>query len=131
MSEHTKEPWTLAYSDDDPYGPIKVCGKYGAIAKLWLDDAPVPDFNAQQQANGDRIVACVNACAGIPTADLATGVVPAEVVRRLVEATTLLVEADCDYMRINHLGDPEKQHRIKLARAAIAAAESMIQGAEK
>jgi hypothetical protein len=30
-----------------------------------------------------------------------------------------MVEEKCDYMRINKLGDPEKQHTIKVARAAL------------
>ena len=41
---------------------------------------------------------------------------------RLVEALELLVDEKIDYMRINKLGDPETQHTIKLARAALAAA---------
>lgn len=37
-----------------------------------------------------------------------------------VEVINALVEEDCDYMRINNLGDPEKQHNIKRARATLA-----------
>lgn len=32
-----------------------------------------------------------------------------------------LVAEQCDYMRINKLGDPEQQHSIKRARAALSA----------
>lgn len=37
-----------------------------------------------------------------------------------VEIINALVDEDCDYMRINNLGDPEKQHNIKRARATLA-----------
>jgi hypothetical protein len=40
-------------------------------------------------------------------------------IARLREALRAMVEEQCDYMRINHLGDPERQHNIKLARAAL------------
>lgn len=33
---------------------------------------------------------------------------------------TCFVEETCDYMRINNLGDPEKQHNIKRARVFLA-----------
>lgn len=37
-------------------------------------------------------------------------------------ALTALVDEHCDYMLINHLGNPEEQHNIKLARAALKGA---------
>ena len=40
----------------------------------------------------------------------------------LLSALEEMVEEKCDYMRINHLGDPEQQHSIKRARAAISKA---------
>ena len=40
----------------------------------------------------------------------------------LYEALDALVVELCDYMKINHLGDPEQKHNIKLARAAFAKA---------
>ncbi len=42
----------------------------------------------------------------------------------LAEALEMLVEEKIDYMRLNHLGDPEKQHTIKIARTALAAMPS-------
>src|SRR5688500_10848337 len=39
-------------------------------------------------------------------------------VDRLEEALLLMIEERCDYMWINNLGDPERQHTIKIARAA-------------
>lgn len=40
----------------------------------------------------------------------------------LLEALEAMVAEKADYMRLNHLGDPEAQHTVKLARAAIAKA---------
>jgi len=45
-------------------------------------------------------------------------------VLRLREALTALVDEYCDYARINSLGDPEKQHNIKRARAALSGARA-------
>ena len=41
----------------------------------------------------------------------------------LTAALNALVDEYCEYMRINNLGDPEKQHNIKFARAALSLAE--------
>ena len=41
----------------------------------------------------------------------------------LVEALDQLIEEKADYMRLNNLGDPEKQHTIKVGRAALAEAQ--------
>ena len=43
-------------------------------------------------------------------------------VLRLRAALSALVDEYCDYARINNLGDPERQHNIKRARAALATA---------
>jgi hypothetical protein len=42
----------------------------------------------------------------------------------LLQALQMMVEEKADYMRINNLGDPETQHTIKIARAAISRADS-------
>ena len=44
-----------------------------------------------------------------------------EAVKRQGEALEAMLEEKCDYMRINNLGDPETQHTVKLARAALTA----------
>ena len=46
----------------------------------------------------------------------------AALITELVEALRAMVDEQCDYMRLNTLGDPEQQHNIKRARAAIAKA---------
>jgi tRNA U34 5-carboxymethylaminomethyl modifying enzyme MnmG/GidA len=42
---------------------------------------------------------------------------------KMREALQMLVDEKADYMRINLLGDPEQQHTIKVARAALAIKE--------
>lgn len=49
----------------------------------------------------------------LPESDLAARI------RALEEALRGMVEEKCDYMTINHLGDPEKTHTVKWARAAL------------
>lgn len=71
-AQHTPGPWATDEADHDtPYQDIKIkASKHRTICTVWIDDAPVRDFNAEQQANARRIVACVNACEGISTTDL-------------------------------------------------------------
>lgn len=69
MSNHTPEPWQLDdepdtctnfYSDDATGSIIGGCPEY-KFAKRPIDE---------RKANARRIVACVNACAGLDTEDL-------------------------------------------------------------
>ena len=75
MSKHTPEPWfDDRATHDEPYQNIKILGDENrGICWLWIDDAPVDDWNAEQRANANRIVTCVNACAGMaePAAEIA------------------------------------------------------------
>lgn len=79
--EHTPEPWKLftemnsatikrtTWHEDDPS-----IGDTSYVAKLndnWICD----EHGGSAHANGRRIVASVNACAGIPTEALESGVV--------------------------------------------------------
>ena len=41
----------------------------------------------------------------------------------LLEALEAMVAQECDYMKINNLGDPEEQHNIMLSRIVIAKAK--------
>ncbi len=59
--EHTKEPWIFSVADDFHCGSIM--GRHGGEV---FDG----DFT---EANARRIVACVNACAGIPNEQLERG----------------------------------------------------------
>lgn len=66
---HTSEPWETDEADhDQPYQQIVIRSseKYPhRICMVWIDDAPVEDYNREQTANVRRIVACVNALAGL------------------------------------------------------------------
>ena len=64
MSEYTKEPWR---TDADAGFPSDIhCAITGALIASTHSNGTVSDANA----NARRIVACVNACAGISTAAL-------------------------------------------------------------
>ena len=63
-TEHTAEPWFYG-----SYGDLKIVGnnkgqpdKYEVIANLGPQHFP---SNTVEYANAERIVACVNACAGL------------------------------------------------------------------
>jgi hypothetical protein len=53
MSEakHTPGPWEVIGPDDQAYGDIIIRAGGRRIARLWQDDAPVPEFNSEQWAN--------------------------------------------------------------------------------
>jgi len=59
MSKHTPGPWeTDAAEHDSPYQNILVMhGQHRAVCTVWIDDAPVQDFNAEQRANARLIAA--------------------------------------------------------------------------
>lgn len=71
MSEHTKEPWAVATDSPNEYwkgdGTEVYSDKYGRIAETSINRLSPLD---QCQANARRIVACVNACAGIENKEL-------------------------------------------------------------
>jgi len=46
--------------DDMPYLPIRIKVGHTCIGSLWLDDAPVPDFNSMQSANARFIAEAFN-----------------------------------------------------------------------
>jgi hypothetical protein len=64
MKDYTETPWkTDENGHDEPYQPIKISGppgSIGAICTVFMDDAPVVDFNAEQRANAKRIIKAVN-----------------------------------------------------------------------
>ena len=55
-TEHTPEPWKNVKG-------VHVVSGEKQIARCWVENRPV----SVAHANARRIVACVNACAGIPT----------------------------------------------------------------
>lgn len=56
---YSPAPWTTDKADhDQPYLPIKIkSGKHHTICTIWIDDAPVRDFNNEQEANARLILA--------------------------------------------------------------------------
>ena len=70
MKKHGNEPWSSVEVTNDEDQLIKIRASNGAnIARLWID---VDDnhFSDEQRENARRIVACVNACRGLPTDEL-------------------------------------------------------------
>lgn len=58
-AKHTPGPWITNEADHDaPYQDIKIkAGKHHTVCTVWIDDAPVHDFNALQEANARLIAA--------------------------------------------------------------------------
>jgi len=55
----TPGPWRVQPPDDEPYGDIIVerADYHRRICRLWLDDAPVRDYNEAQYKNARLIAA--------------------------------------------------------------------------
>ncbi len=76
MSEHSKEPWTIERDqvDGEPYkaGDRTICESWEVIVIRSGDDNGSHEVAREIHAETDarRIVACVNACAGIDTEKL-------------------------------------------------------------
>ena len=70
--EHTIEPWSFELSDDNEGGIYVVAQSHGN--KRTIATCHEMEFQeiGSAIANSRRIVACANACAGIPTAELET-----------------------------------------------------------
>jgi hypothetical protein len=58
-TQHTPGLWTTdEAAHDAPYQDIKIkAGKHHTVCTVWIDDAPVRDFNAAQRANARLIAA--------------------------------------------------------------------------
>ncbi len=66
MSEHTKEPWMVAdMTEWLTIGGVDI----GAVCRIKNEVSGKP-LSEEDRANARRIVACVNACAGISTETL-------------------------------------------------------------
>lgn len=56
--KHTSGPWTTDEAEHDcPYQDISIRAGRRTICRVWIDDAPVPDYNAEQDANAKLIAA--------------------------------------------------------------------------
>ena len=57
-TQHTPGPWGTDRSEHDhPYQDIVVRAGTRTICRVWIDDAPVHDYNAAQLANASLIAA--------------------------------------------------------------------------
>ena len=58
MSKHTPGPWAPDYAEHDcPHQDVKIkAGKRG-VCRVWMDNAPVEDYNREQRANARLIAA--------------------------------------------------------------------------
>lgn len=83
--EHTPEPWKIG-----AYGMVVARGEHGGIV---IADVPRTDGDPAAEANARRIVACVNALAGIPIEAIESGVV-AEALLAVVNATRAYLPPD-------------------------------------
>jgi hypothetical protein len=63
MGKHTPEPWHI---QPDPWPPSIRAGKEGEEIAQAKSPYTNPEYRTLERANGDRIVACVNALATIP-----------------------------------------------------------------
>lgn len=70
MSKHTPGPWTTDEQEHDaPYQNIKIkAGSHRTVCTIWIDDAPVRDFNAEQTANASLIAAAPDLLDALKTA---------------------------------------------------------------
>lgn len=123
MSKHTKEPWNAVEVDNDSDTFVKVChANGGTIAKLWID-VDDKEFSDEQRENARRIVACVNACRGLPTDELEQNGLVAAVGDLLLKADDRAEGQEREIRRLasvaanaeNQLADALNQHDELLA----------------
>lgn len=91
MSKHTPEPWTY-YTEPQPNG-CPIIGARGLMVAMLAHSVNHADQKAEAIGNADRIVSCVNACAGMSD--------PAEQIQGLYVAreTLATVEAEREALR--------------------------------
>ena len=107
MANHSKEPWKLFIE----FGLLTIRDANGKeVAFTNMQNSPV-------LANHKRIIACVNACKGIPNEQL--NLTPVYSRRKLIEQRDKLFEAlktlyenDMDYIKINNLGGENNQRFV-------------------
>lgn len=72
MSEHTKEPWHVVNHHDILYVAAKPYEGHPYFNRTTTIEIMSDEDYPTKEADARRIVACVNACAGIATRDLET-----------------------------------------------------------
>jgi hypothetical protein len=68
---HTPAPWATDLGEhDERYQDIKITASdQRTVATVWIDDAPVPDFNDEQYANARLIAAAPDLLAACEAAE--------------------------------------------------------------
>ncbi|TNI56543.1 hypothetical protein CF126_08800 [Aeromonas dhakensis] len=123
MSKHGKEPWNAVEVKRDEDELIQIRASNGAIiARLWID-VDDKQFSDEQRENASRIVACVNACRGLPTDELEQKGLVAAVGNQLLDLESL-----CDDLMValEEIAGCDPYHHSSagtIARAAIAKAK--------
>lgn len=89
MRKFGMEPWNSVEvaRNEDEFIQIR-SSNGGIIARLWID-VDDREFSDEQRENARRIVACVNACRGLPTDELERKGLIAAVGTQLLEADQL------------------------------------------
>jgi hypothetical protein len=105
MTKHTPEPWCFRETWDDNIIPVDLSGDWDSIFfQVGNYDTP-----ACSRANGERIVSCVNACAGMED--------PEAEIRKLRADNAVLRDALTYYAT-------QKCQLVKLAFARVALAQT-------
>ena len=104
--KHTPEPWDETISKNWPHGrpdlaqsSLNIHGgrpQDGHDGNIIAIISPVKYITEQDQANAERIVACVNACAGIED--------PAEAIKAAQDALQELISVGCEFYDMD-MGD--------------------------
>ena len=102
MNAHTPEPWKL-WRDMDPSAPIGIQGQSGDLVCEMARWAA--------EANSARIVACINACAGMDD--------PAAEIARLRECEAALRGVVAAWARGDEPGDFGEHPAARSARSAL------------
>lgn len=103
MTEHTPGPWTWQWAETQDGNAD------GRVYSDWRDTINLPICIAvsPRYRKRDRWEADASLIAAAP---------------ELLEVLKAYVAWEVEYMTINNLGDPEKQHNVKWARSVIAKA---------
>ena len=81
--EHTPEPWAVIETEHKKISYIEVLANgYSPICRVFRKGKSGIKYTLPQKANAERIVACVNACAGIKNPDVVPKII--EVAKQLV-----------------------------------------------
>lgn len=122
--EHTPEPWELSLGriahvrqsaeiSDDNIEHVRICTCLSSLDSRQIDGAG----SDTDDANAARIVACVNACAGIPN--------PAAIAEVIATLEAILEEHDASHYScpVFHGKDAEAPELLQAARAALRGLE--------